>query len=168
MLTFIAMVADQVDFRPMMNLLNATKHLYLDGLFEAQIKLFVENNVMPQVDKMQAMDIFVTVQSMKTNRVSNTVHYDLVAAEYARKIQAANGQLASDLSFNQKVMTLKGLIEGGCTQTVIEQTITWTFSDYTEALFVLTRAAEKNEGILPRDDQAGDDIILAMGLFDSK
>ena len=49
---------------------------------------------------MQAMDIFVTVQSMKTNKVSNTVHYDLVAAEYARKIQAANGQLASDLSFN--------------------------------------------------------------------
>lgn len=104
MMSLIALQGNQIGFKAMMNLLEQIKNM---KQLDSEIKIILDNNIIPQVDKLQPQDILVVAKAMKNLTDLKSVFYDLIAAEYARKIQPSLGQLPnSQLTFTNKVKIL--------------------------------------------------------------
>lgn len=117
------------------------------------------------MDKLEPQDILYAVQALKTSKVDKEIFYDLIAAEYARKMLPSEGQiLDTKLNFAQKTQILESLVQGNASYLTIGQTLDWTLADYTEALFVLTRNLSTEASVIPLSEEDLDDM-LDIGLY---
>ena len=118
------------------------------------MSVILEKSIIPKVDVLQGSEIMVICQGMRAQRIGSAIQYELLATEFARKVD--------QIGFKEQSTIAEAIALGNCSTASSYKTLETLSFAYTEALSLIQSDGklEVPEGIYS-DSQA--EIIRKAG-----
>jgi hypothetical protein len=104
-------------------------HLMKVREFQSHLKLLLDKAIIPSIDGLKAKDLLMVLRGMQAHKIGSVVQYDLLATEFARKVNETT------LAESSKIAEV--LAYGNATSTSCLRTMETLVFSYVEALSLM-------------------------------